>query len=243
MKYNYKKIGRRIKETRKAKGFSQERLMNALRDNQIPVGRNTLSAMENGVFESFSFQVLSGIATLCDCEIGYLLCEYDCKTFDNSQIYKKTGLSDNAINGLQLLHFPIDSIWDSVQVSRYDIIALNFILEDFYDKMTRTPDYRKFGEETDTLLNRIGQYIDSGSSVVDVSQNGKLDLYRSDDIVQAICRDKITLLLKELKDKYSLEIIDKRIENNERFKELYNDSVREYLANNEKQNEKNNDSV
>ena len=109
--------------------------------------------------------------------------------------------------------------------------------------MTRTPDYRKFGEETDTLLNRIGQYIDSGSSVVDVSQNGKLDLYRSDDIVQAICRDKITLLLKELKDKYSLEIIDKRIENNERFKELYNDSVREYLANNEKQNEKNNDSV
>ena len=38
-------------------------------------------------------------------------------------------------------------------------IALNFILEDFYDKMTRTPDYRKFGEETDTLLNRIGQYI------------------------------------------------------------------------------------
>lgn len=72
MKYNYKKIGRRIKETRKAKGFSQERLMNALRDNQIPVGRNTLSAMENGVFESFSFQVLSGIATLCDCEIGYL---------------------------------------------------------------------------------------------------------------------------------------------------------------------------
>ena len=42
--------------------------------------------------ESFSFQVLSGIATLCDCEIGYLLCEYDCKTFDNSQIYKKTGL-------------------------------------------------------------------------------------------------------------------------------------------------------
>ena len=42
MKYNYKKIGRRIKETRKAKGFSQERLMNALRDNQIPVGRNTL---------------------------------------------------------------------------------------------------------------------------------------------------------------------------------------------------------
>ena len=195
-------------------------IMNALRDNQIPVGRNTLSAMENGVFESFSFQVLSGIATLCDCEIGYLLCEYDCKTFDNSQIYEKTGLSDNAINGLQLLHFPIDSIWDSVQASRYDIIALNLILEDFYDKMTKTPDYRKFGDETDTLLNRIGQYIDSESSVVEVSLNGKLDLYRSDDIVQAICRDKITLLLKELKDKYSLKIIGKRIENNERFKKI-----------------------
>lgn len=99
--------------------------------------------------------------------------------------------------------------------------------------MTKTPDYREFGNETDTLLNRIGQYIDSESSVVEVSLNGKLDLYRSDDIVQAICRDKITLLLKELKDKYSLKIIGKRIENNERFKKLSDDSTREYLANNE----------
>lgn len=238
MEYNYKKIGRRIKETRKAKGFSQERLMNALRDNQIPVGRNTLSSMENGVFESFSFQVLSGIATLCDCEIGYLLCEYDCKTFDNSQIYEKTGLSDNAINGLQLLHSPIDSAGDSVQVSRYDIIALNIILEDFYNKIKKTPDYKKFGDETDTLLNCIGQYIDSGSATLNIAQNGKSNLYPSYKIVQAICRDKITLLLDELRSKYSLDIIGKRIANKEYFNKLYNDSIKKYLTNNENQNEK-----
>lgn len=239
MKYNYKKIGQRIKDTRKAAGYSQNSLIDALRDNQIPVGRNTLSSMENGVFEAFSFQVLSGIATLCDCEIGYLLCEYDCKTFDNSQIYKKTGLSDNAINGLQLLHFPIDSILDETQISRYDIIALNIILEDFYNKMKKTPDFKKFGNETDTLLNRIGQYIDSGSATLNIAQNGKPNLYPSDEIVQAICRDKITLLLDKLRNEYSLDIIGKRNENKERFNKLFNASIKEYLTNEKNQDEKN----
>ena len=68
----------------------------------------------------------------------------------------------------------------------------------------------------------------------DIVQNGKLKLYSSDKIVQAICRDEITLLLKELKDKYSLKIIGEKKENNERFKKLSDDSTKEYLANNEK---------
>ncbi len=199
----------------------------------------TVKNWESGYCEP-DLKTIIKICTVLKCSSDYLFGMNNCTNKDTQFIHDKTGLSEYSINGLQLLHFPIDSIWDSVQVSRYDIIALNIILEDFYNKMKKTPDYRKFGDETDTLLNCIGQYIDAGSAAIDITQNGTLKIYPSDEIVQAICRDKITLLLKELKDKYSLEIIGRRIENNERFKELYNDSIRGYLTNSEKQTEKNN---
>lgn len=175
----------------------------------------------------------------CDffkCSADYLLGYIDLPTHKGTDINKETGLSEDAIHGLQLLHHPIDSILDSVQESRYDIIALNIILEDFYNKIKKTPDCINFGEETDTLLNYIGQYIDASSAAIDIVQNGTLKLYSSREIVQSICRDKITLLLNGLKDKYSLDIIGRRIQNKERFNELYNDSVKK-LAN--KANSKN----
>lgn len=128
MKYNYKKIGQRIKDTRKAAGYSQNSLIDALRDNQIPVGRNTLSSMENGDFTAFSFQVLSGISNLCNCEIGYLLCEYDCKTFDNSQIHEKTGLSDDAINTLKAINFRASTQHGNSALKR--LSTLDYILKD-----------------------------------------------------------------------------------------------------------------
>ena len=60
--YDYSKIGERIKDERKKNGLTQDELINSLRDKQIAVGRNTLSAMENGIKEKFSFQVLYGLA-------------------------------------------------------------------------------------------------------------------------------------------------------------------------------------
>ena len=99
--YDYSKIGKRIKDERKKNGLTQDELINSLRDKQIAVGRNTLSAMENGIKEKFSFQVLYGLAEIFQCQIGYLLCEYDCKTQSNAAISEITGLSDNAINTLK----------------------------------------------------------------------------------------------------------------------------------------------
>lgn len=64
-----------------------------------------------------------------------------------------------------MLHTPIDpSITDSKQTGRYDIIALNLILEDVYNNAKNTEDYQKYSRLTDTLLNQIGRYIDSDSS-------------------------------------------------------------------------------
>ena len=36
--YDYSKIGKRIKGERKKNGFTQDELINLLRDNQVPVG-------------------------------------------------------------------------------------------------------------------------------------------------------------------------------------------------------------
>lgn len=166
--------------------------------------------------------------------VDYLLGNADsADDYSEQYIHNYIGLSNEAIRGLRFLYFPINhDVLDSVQVSRYDIIALNLILEDFYNKMMKTQNYKKFGEETDTLLNRIGQYIDSGSGAIEVYQNGKLDLYPSNEIVQSICRDKITFLLKELDNKYCLEIISHREANKKRFQNLYEDSVKEFLVKN-----------
>ena len=99
--YDYIKIGERIRDERKQNNLTQDELIDLLRDKQIPVGRNTLSAMENGIKEKFSFKVLYGLADIFQCQIGYLLREYDCRTQSNADISEATGLSDNAINTLK----------------------------------------------------------------------------------------------------------------------------------------------
>lgn len=143
--YDYSKIGERIKDERKKNGLTQDELINSLRDKQIAVGRNTLSAMENGIKEKFSFQVLYGLAEIFQCQIGYLLCEYDCKTQSNAAISEITGLSDNAINTLKKVNKNKD------EYRRYEVLhlidTLNLIMDEPILFML--------------FLDHIGDYIDN----------------------------------------------------------------------------------
>lgn len=143
--YDYSKIGKRIKGERKKNGFTQDELINLLRDNQVPVGRNTLSAMENGIKEKFSFQVLYGLADIFQCQIGYLLCEYDCKTQFNAAISEITGLSDNAINTLKKVNENKD------EYRKYEVLHLIDTLNLIMDE----PILFMF------FLDYIGDYIDN----------------------------------------------------------------------------------
>ena len=99
MKYDYKKIGNRIKAERKAKKWSQDVLLKKL-NPYFSLGRNTLSEIENGVCSNISLNLFT---TLCekeffDCDIGYLLCEYDEKHHVNADIKESTGLESDVIN-------------------------------------------------------------------------------------------------------------------------------------------------
>lgn len=101
---NYKRIGQRIKEAREGLGLSQEKLLGVLQDEQKPhFGRNTLSDLENGKEEAFSAVKLSQWEALCEkfnCSIGYLLGEYDSRSYDLQYIYDLTGLSEKAVDKL-----------------------------------------------------------------------------------------------------------------------------------------------
>lgn len=121
MEYNFKEIGERIQKERNKLGISQDEFIYKLncayygnrknddnyeweRTPQTPgiIGRNTLSDIENGKVVSFDLRVLSAMAILFKCEIGYLLCEkgYENKTREITDVITATGLSSQAIDNI-----------------------------------------------------------------------------------------------------------------------------------------------
>jgi len=105
MDYDFVKIGERLRKLRKEKKWSQEELIYKLghelnKEKKINISRRKYSDIENGIAtkQSFNLGLLSALAELYECEIGYLLCEYDCRTGRNTDIQKELGLSDKTID-------------------------------------------------------------------------------------------------------------------------------------------------
>lgn len=93
--YCNKKIGERIKTERKAQGYkTQGTFAKAMGLSEY--SRQTVAHWEDGTVLP-SLKELLEMCNLFDCELGYLLCEHDCKTRENTDIHKVTGLSENAI--------------------------------------------------------------------------------------------------------------------------------------------------
>lgn len=109
-------IGERIRTERKKLELTQDGLA-----EKIDIGsRQTIAQWENGV----ALPPLSKLLCMCDlfgCEIGYLLCDYDCKTRTATDIQKETGLSEAAINELITAH---------TSRQYFALLAVNALLED-----------------------------------------------------------------------------------------------------------------
>lgn len=102
MEYNFIKIGKRLKKERKAAGFkSHDALSNYIREhNYRCFTRQTIAKWEQGK----ELPPLDVLCTLCipfNCEVGYLLCEYDCKTRIETDIQLETGLSRESVERLR----------------------------------------------------------------------------------------------------------------------------------------------
>ncbi len=101
-RYDYKKIGKRIRYERRKCGFtSQEDFAEKL--GMSASSRQTIGKWENGQ-QLPSIDDFFIMCELFECELGYLLCEYDCKTRENTDIYQATGLSEKAINVIKTLN-------------------------------------------------------------------------------------------------------------------------------------------
>lgn len=98
MKYNYIKIGERIRTEREKLNLSQEKLLSNIREKGKPcIGRNTLSKIENGDERAFNAISLSQLTSICeefDCSISFLFGEYNYRNYDNQFICEKTGLTE-----------------------------------------------------------------------------------------------------------------------------------------------------
>lgn len=114
--YNLSRIGERIKQERKAAGLSQDEL-----GERLTYKRQTIAKWEKGE----SFPELRDMLQMCNlfgCELGYLLCEYDCKTREATDIQEVTGLSELAIKILRAFNERVDI--------KSPMIFINSLLED-----------------------------------------------------------------------------------------------------------------
>lgn len=97
-----RKIGNRVSEERKLKGWSQEKLaeeLSIMLDCRKPIAQTTVLNWEKGN-SNIPLDRLIALSKLFKCDCGYLLCDYDQKTHDAVEIHSITGLSDQSINYL-----------------------------------------------------------------------------------------------------------------------------------------------
>lgn len=149
MRYNIPNIAERIRVERKKLHLSQDELIYILRTKDCHVGRNTISAIENGEIttNNLSTKLLMSLCEIFNCDIGYLLCEYDSKTRNEEIIKSELGLSEDNIKylkeqgGQSIVRIPVpqiqallndnETIYEPVPEKERFIYSLNFILENY----------------------------------------------------------------------------------------------------------------
>ena len=101
IRHDFEKIGKRIKDERKALGISSLDKMSEKLDNDYSykISRQALSDIEKGRnTRAFTVDLIDIFCEMFQCDAAYLLCEYDdCKTYDKQFIHDETGLSEKAI--------------------------------------------------------------------------------------------------------------------------------------------------
>lgn len=107
-------IGERIRHERKAHGLSQEELASKVSEvfnggaaaSEV-VSQGTISTWENGRVMP-PIDRLACLAEVFECDVGYLLCDYDRRNADAASVRMLTGLSGTAADNLVAVHNQTD---------------------------------------------------------------------------------------------------------------------------------------
>jgi len=127
MKYNTKKMGKRIKEERNALGLTQSKFAEKLGKSEE--SRQIIANWEKGKTIP-AFDDMLKMCELFDCELGYLLCEFDNKTREATDVCKALGISKEAEAKLK-----------EIKISDYreTLITLSQMIEsDYFFKLLKT---------------------------------------------------------------------------------------------------------
>lgn len=97
MVYNEKKIITRIYAEIKESPYSQVSFCEKIGYSRVSLN----NCRKNGIIPPL--EVLCRMCELLNCELGYLLCEYDCKTRENTDIQKAIKLEENTIKRIKTI--------------------------------------------------------------------------------------------------------------------------------------------
>lgn len=124
--YNQLELGKKISEERNKLGDSLEAF-----SQKINITRQTLSRWEKGEGVGPSVSDLLRMCEIFNCDFGYLVGEYECRTRSETDIQAVTGLSEKSIEELEMLHLMEDNealdFISSLLVNPYFITAIQEI--------------------------------------------------------------------------------------------------------------------
>ena len=150
-----KAVGERVKAIRNSKKWTQQKLAEEL--GLSNESRQTVYKWEKGITLP-THETLLKLCQLFDCDIGYLFCEYDCKTREATDIQEVTGLSEENISWLKRINNANHEYAGTVSPDLINRILSN---SDFWNKLDdRLPvylaslDYRS--TDTDRDMARYG---------------------------------------------------------------------------------------
>lgn len=161
-----KEIGARIKALRKQQDLSQDgladRLFQIAPTKDKAIGQSTVSSWERGVTLP-PLERLIALASIFECDLSYLLCDYDKKRKDVWDICCMTGLSEKAISRVLIYKEQYPGYVDS----------LNFLLEsdNFDDVLYRIYDYSDALRRLDSLQKLRNRQIISFATSKDYTPN------------------------------------------------------------------------
>lgn len=239
MKYNldYKTIGQQLKKRRELLGLTQEYVGNFVYGDSKDGKDRTKTIRNHESGQSFPFKILLRYCDVYDCDIGYLLGNYDESTHDLHFICSETGLSEDAVeilkndnNGKCILTDIIDFlIKDSLESSSlmYNLLVckLNDVEIEKYKSNKWFNTFSKIIDEctsTNEKENVIGLSLTT-SNIDNATVNKIIDYLEA----QGFSKDEILEISKET-DNFFASYINRETEK-EISKAILNNQITRYI--------------
>lgn len=144
--YNQSDLGKKINDERENLGDSL-----ATFAQKINISRQTLARWEKGEGVGPSVTDLLRMCEVFHCDFGYLVGEYACRTREATDIQEATGLSEKAINRLELLRL----LDDDESIGLISDLLINPYFTTAIQEFTRAKSFKKSCKHRDTQKMKL----------------------------------------------------------------------------------------